>query len=258
MKNKIFYIVFFLSSCAKTYDLRFNKKVEQTNFKYSEKEIESSTVGTLNDMNFDTELLKGITLYEINNYKRRKKHPTLEFDSLYTQIAQNLINDYKTTNFLKSSAYYRKKKSVKNIVQIQGHSHKVSSVHAFYIDILNLPYGDKFHYTILDGTSKIHLYKGKKPTKKDKEKEGYQEPEPLGLCDGKLFGERVMDLFLGQLGQDMNNKNFSVLGIAYKLDKRSMYRYKRPKVFGIIIFGGKKMQDVKIPPLIKAEKEQAN
>lgn len=251
MNFRVFILSILFVSCGTTYDYRLSKKIAQTEYVYSDNEIDGSGVGMLNDENADVELLKGITLFQLNSERRRKYLNELAVDSVLTQISQSLLNDFRTSSFISSDSWARKRRALKNILQIQGHSNKLCSAHAFTVDILDLPFGDKFHFLMAAGESHIHLYKGRKPTKKEREKDDFQEPEPLTLIDGKIFSERVLASLKGTAKYEVYSKEFSTIGISFKLDHRSMNCRKRPRVLGIIIFGGKRTQKVKIHPKIK-------
>lgn len=259
MNFKILIISGLLVSCSTTYDYRLSKKIEKTEYEYSENEIDGSGIGMLSKVNLDIESLKGITLFQLNTERRKKNLTVFGVDSVLTQMSQSLLNDFRTSSFISSDSWGRKRRALKNILQMQGHSNKLCSAHAFTVDILDLPFGDRFHYRIADGESDIHLYEGRKPTKKEKEKKDYTEPEPLTLIDGKVFSARVLESLKNNSKYEIYSKEFTTLGVSFKLDQRSMNCRKRPRLFGIIIFGGKRTQKVKIhPKILEYEKEQSD
>jgi len=242
-------LLFFIFASVATHaqNRRFLEKVDATEpVFYTESEPVSEQ--RLDLKNFDVSHNAGLFIGTINSERERRFRIILEQDSLLNQIALAGIDSYNKKRYIHSKTWRQESKSIKFALQYHHSKNKIYSAHAFTVDLLDLEFTQGYYCDKRNDESDLHLYKGKRPKITDPEDENYVEPIPLFAITEKQMGERILNILSkGTLGRDLLSKKYSRVGVAVKVDKHSLHANIRPELFVILIFGGKQLQDIKVP-----------
>lgn len=198
-------------------------------------------------LNANPDYLSGLFIQALKKERIRRFRPDLEQDSLLNRIARSSIETYNKTRFVYSKTWRQEKKSFRYALIHEESDHKLYSAHAFSIDMLDLKFAESFYYDPKPGTSSVNLYFGKKPEIRNTEDPDYVEPFPIQPVTEEIACQRLIQLLSkGNYKHDLLSKKFSRIGLAIKIDQSSVNRNERPRIFVILIFGGKQLQTIKV------------
>jgi len=247
MNKLIIAICFLLSGCVVTYNKRLLDRIEKTETRfYNDRNLNAEKRIEL--FNFDDNDLSSLVICSVNDERKRRYRPLLEQDSLFNQIALTVLKIFNRKTFVHSPTWRKEKSAINYVLQRLHAKHKAYSAHVFLLDMLDLPFSTSFYCDKKNGNSPINLYKGKKPKVINPNDVNYVEPEALYAITEKQFSDRLLSLLSkGGYSKDLLSKKFSCIGVALKMDTRSLNKNVRPKIFVVLIFGGKVLQNIKLP-----------
>ena len=241
-----------LCSCQYRFERHFEQRVADAPVVLFSNAHGLAESAELDVTNFDQEQIGSVLFSTINKERDAHHRPKLEYDSLYNRIAQTILTDFDGKKFLSSKAWYDQRRSINYILQVNQSQHKIYSLHAFRLDILNQDQGNGFYYDKIPGTSPFDLYDGKRP--KDEKDVVAEEPVPLAAVTIAQLSERFIDVIQSRSGgRDLYSQNYDVLGLGVKPDPDNANHKQRPRLLVVIVFGGKKLHRVKLPEELQKE-----
>ncbi len=206
------------------------------------------SVSRIDLLNLDADHLSGLFVSVLKTERSRRLKPELIQDSLLNRIARSGITTFARSKFTYGKIWAVEKQNIKYALQREESKYKLYSAHAFCIDMLDLKFASPFHYDDRIGKSNTNLYYGRKTKASDPENPEQLEDVPVESVTEQQFAERLIDfLSKGMYRKDFLSKKFSRVGVALKIDKQSLNRNARPRIFVILIFGGKQLQNIKVP-----------
>lgn len=199
-------------------------------------------------LNLNTDYLSGLFVSALKHERSRRFKPELVQDSLLNKIARSGIHTFARSKFTYGKLWAVEKQNIKYALQREESKYKLYAAHAFCLDMLDLKFASPFHYDGSVGKSNTNLYSGRKTRLSDTDNPDGMEEEPVESITEQQFAERLIDFFSkGMYRKDFLSKKFTRVGVALKIDKQSINRNERPRIFVIVIFGGKQLQTIKVP-----------
>jgi hypothetical protein len=247
MTLRFLYIsVIFLPVLAVAQDRKFLERVDVTAPQFY---VETTAGGGRMDLvNFNAGAYAGLMIGTFNEHRRLRARPVLEQDSLLNRIALAAILSYNRNKYIYSGEWKKERSSIKYALHHQHASFKMYWAHAFALDVLDLDLRKPFYCDKKNPESDLSLYEGKKPAIIDPEAEGYVAPVPLAAVTDQEFCKRLLGFFSGAIQDELLDDAYSRIGVALKVDPRSIkVGAYRPRVFVIVVLGGKRLQEVRVP-----------
>lgn len=249
----IFILTALISTLSFGQSKRFLDRIEQTKpCYYNESEASGQRVDLLN---FEKDDCAGMFISTLNKQREWKSRIKLEQDSLLNRIAVACIESYNNKKYRSSITWRNDRVTIKYALQKYHSKNRIYAAHAFRLDLLDLDMSKSFYLDKRIGESELDLYLGNRQKENDPEHEDYVEPVPLNAVTENILAERFMKLLSsGEMEKDLLSKKYTRIGIAVKVDRRSLNAAKRPQLFVILIYGGKLLQGLKIPQEIATGK----
>lgn len=199
-------------------------------------------------LNFNADHLSGLFVSIMQEERGRRFKPELIQDSLLNRIARSGILTFSRSKFTYGRLWAAEKQNIKYALQREESKFKLYSAHAFCLDMLDLKFASPFYHDEGVGKSNVNLYHGRKNKTGNQADQSDMDLEPVESVTEEQFAERLLDfLSKGSYRKDFLSKKFTRVGVALKVDKHSLNRNARPRIFVILIFGGKQLQSIKIP-----------
>lgn len=258
MRVKILFIVMiatFGSSCLGQ-NRKFLIHVNQASPYMYEEEQASGMRLDAESLNVDA--ICGGAVADINAKLRKKIRKPLQQDSILNMICRSGVATYSSSKYASRKTWRKEQKSIDYALKMQHSTNKMFIAYAFKVDLLDLSSKEKFYCDRRNRDSDLLLYEGDAPRIRNPEHEGYVEPIPLGLKSEEQAVAALMQHLENNGGvRDVFSKRFTQVGIAVKLEKRSLYRSRRPYMYVVVILAGKqnnymKKKD-KLERLVKAD-----
>lgn len=244
--RSIFISAIFISTASFAQSRRFLERVDNAKPCYYAESTASAQ--RLDLLNFDAHQCSGFFISALNHQREFKSRTKLEQDSLLNRIATAGIESYNNKNYRSSITWQKDRGSIKFALQKYHSKNRIYVAHAFRLDLLDLDLSKSFYLDRRIGESELNLYLGKRPKENDPEDKDYVEPVPLNAITEQILAERLIKLMSsGEMEKDFLSKKYSRIGIAVKVDKKSLNAAKRPQLFVIVIYGGKLLQEIKVP-----------
>jgi hypothetical protein len=178
---------------------------------------------------------------ECLNAKRAKRSASqLKFHAALQKTAEYYTDHFVLRKFESNAENkLRISKKIKKMCQQNGFTTRLTDFSINTCSAVNF-YGSKFYYEQDDSTNSLHLYVGKKrPSKKEKEKEGFSSI-PVKNFTYEELAEEIAKKFSRDRGHIKSlNKGYDQIGISCVVEPRSLGGRKLPKIKAIIIVGGK-------------------
>lgn len=199
-------------------------------------------------VHFDPNYYGGIILSVLNSERSKKGKGAFVQDTLFNRIAVAGLKTFSKSRFTDKSKWRKEQKSINYALIKHKSKHKVFDAYAFMVDFMDYSQIGSFYYDPKDQSDTPRLYKGKRSKAKRPDHEDYFEPVPVDMVTEIEFGEQILKMISKHSGtMSLMSKKYTQIGVAVKIDRRTLYRSKRPKGYVIIIFGGKKNQKIKVP-----------
>lgn len=258
MRVKILFIVMiatFGSSCSGQ-NRKFLIHVNQASpYMYEE---EDASGMRLDAENLDTDAICGGVVVDINARLRIKTRRPLQQDSILNMLCRSGAATYTPSKYANRKNWRNEQKSIDYALKLQHSTNKMFISFAFKVDLLDLSTKERFYCDRRNKDSELLLYEGDSPRIRNPEHEDYVEPIPLSLKREEQAVAALMQQLENRGGvRDIFSKRFTQFGIAVKMEKRSLYRSRRPHMYVVIILAGKqnnymKKKD-KLERLVKAD-----
>lgn len=118
---------------------------------------------------------------------------------------------------------------------------------SFRIKLVN-NHGKKFYCDKKIGVSELNLYSGKKPKGLTKaEKEELPDPTPLDyFTEKELVDQFWRQLRRNKVIRDLKSGRYACVGINVEVDERTLNRQRIPTARVVIIFGARRLRDIRI------------
>ena len=214
----------------------------QDPFKYDE----TGTSGRLNVDELDEAAVCGMIIHGINETLQRTHKPKITQDSLLNKICFSGVETFAYSRFSKRKNWRKEQKNLDYALKITKSENKMFISYAFRVDLLDLSWKDKYYYDWRLKESDLDLYKGKKPKIHDPEDEDYKEPVPLrAKTYHQMLKETLQQMKYNGCMKNISSSYFTQLGLAVKIDERSLHRNKRPCMFVMIMLAGKQSYQMK-------------
>ena len=125
---------------------------------------------------------------------------------------------------------------------------------SFRIKLVN-NHGKRFYCDKKVGISELNLYAGKKPTGLTKEeREELPDPTPLNYFTEQEIADQLWkQLRRYRIISDLKRGRYACVGLSVEIDERTLYRNKIPTARVIIIFGARRLKDIRFKqPLMQS------
>jgi hypothetical protein len=251
MRSKIVFItgIIFCFGHSFGQNRRFLNHIENTVTAWYEETLNAGAL-RIDVKGFDPNYAAGLILGEMNKERIRKHRHEFQQDSLLNRIALAGMETFNKKSFVHGGTWFKERRSIKYALRIYQSENRIYAAHAFVIDMVDLKFSERFYYDKNTGTSSIDLYRGVANSRiDDTEHEDYVAPEPIEAITEDQFSQRLLRHFSkGEIGRNFMSRKFGSAGVAIKMDPASLRSStKRPQVFVIVIFGGKMLQQIRVP-----------
>jgi hypothetical protein len=192
------------------------------------------------------EEVSGNVIAGINAFLARKLRKPLVQDSILNKICFSGVETFSTSRFRNRKTWRKEQKNLDYALKLDQSKNRLFVAYAFRVSLLDLDVKEKFYCDKRVGESEIDLYRGNKPKFGNPKHEDYVEPVPLS----PMTNEQMLNEVLKKLNQNGCLKNifsrkFSQIGIAVRMEKRSLSRSKRPYMYVMLMLAGKQNQYMK-------------
>ncbi|NOQ71284.1 MAG: hypothetical protein GQ574_04750 [Crocinitomix sp.] len=223
---------------------RFYEAIDTSTVKFAEEWGASGA--KLDVLNFDDQNYEGAILDELNKVRSVRNRSLFIQDSAYNRMClagmETFTKKYCGSNKFRDRIYRYTEIGIR---RMQG-VNKVFRVFTFSVSLIDLGSREYFYFDRRNFDSELQLYKGNTPTTRNPDNENYVEPIPVAKLDEQAFAQSFLKKLKRAMGgQDLQSKNFTHIGLAMRLDARSVRKRRTPKALVMIILGGKQTQKVK-------------
>ncbi|MBD3638420.1 MAG: hypothetical protein HUJ25_13800 [Crocinitomicaceae bacterium] len=210
---------------------------KQDPFKYDEI---AAGAERLDLINLNTQQVCGVVLNGVNSQLSKKLREPLVQDSLLNKICYSGVQTYSTSRYTKRKTWKKEEKNINYALKLNHSRHKMFAAYAFKVDLLDLPGRDKFYCDKRNFDSDLHLYAGHRPKIRNPEHEDYVEPVPLFAKTEQQMVETLLELLESNgCMRNIMSRKFTRIGMAVRMEERSLYRTKRPYMYVVMILSGK-------------------
>lgn len=190
--------------------------------------------------NFDASQMSAMFLKKVDEELSKKLRPALTQDSILNQMAHSAIKFVARKTYKDRQKWRKEKRSFEYALKLSASKYRMLEAYRYQIDLLDYIAGGRFYFDRRIQTSSLNLYAGRPVKIKDPEHEDYVEPVPLE----PKTEQAVVDLLLKKLEsrgawRDILSRKYYRIGVATKLEVKSMNRSKRPFIYVIILIAGK-------------------
>ena len=196
-------------------------------------------------IHFDSIRASSSFLFSINNHRYRiAKRPFIQ-DSIYNRICHTVLNSLNNSIYINSKVWLKKRRYIyKALVKLRSNNR---FYHAYAFKIKLVKYGlGQYYYDKNDDETELHLIYGNKNRSKKK----IQRGEPLDYIE-PITEQKFNDLVLKKIMRSIGKSNFKLsyydtIGIAIKLNRRTINRRAIPEAKVVVMLGGKVMQKIRL------------
>jgi hypothetical protein len=185
--------------------------------------------------------LKELIVEKINEKRVRRGFKTLTTNTSLQITADNYtkaLRAKKLERNLENKARINKK--FKKNCRTNGYTNAFIDYHITSIPCIHLS-GTKFYYDKEDTETPVHLFLGEKPTKKEKEKDGFKA-YPAKLYSYQELANAIARQFISDEGSfKILNNGFDKFGFSLAVEQQTLFKNKLPKIKAIIIVGGNRI-----------------
>ena len=203
---------------------------------------------------FDEARYSGLILSAINKRRKQRSRPGFQQDTLLNRLCVSGLQSFLRSRFKRPTTWKKEQKTILAALDIYESKFRLFAARAFSIDLIDLQKNAAFYYLKKYTASELQLYKGKQPNSTDPDVEGYEEPVPIEAATLLQLTERVLEMFprTGNSG-DLLSRKYCRIGIAIQVDRRTLYKQKRPTANLVLIIAGKKLQKVRLKDFVEEE-----
>lgn len=241
--QKLLFILFLASTAFgqnRKFLIQVNKE-EPFTYSYS-----AGQNGRLDLINFDSHAVAWMLLEGFEEYQKIKNRPVLEQDSVLNKICLAAVKTIGKSRFRSRKHWKKEQKNLRYALKISNSNYKLFQSFAFTVDALDLPKGAAFYFDRRNEDCALQLYKGKPSYIRDPEHPDYVEPEPIYAKTDRMLMEEFVEMFRRKAGLwYVSSEYYSRIGLAVRLEERSIHRKKRPYLYVILMIAGKQNQFVK-------------
>lgn len=213
------------------------------NFNYSESE---SVDGRLDMTAFNDDAICSGTIEKINAGLARKNRDLLKQDSILNRLSQATVQTFAKSRFLKTAKLKKEIPSIEYALRLSASKNRMISTYCFRVDLLDLVPGAKYYCNKREMTSEIHLYAGDPPKIRNKEHPDYVAPVPLLSKTISQTIDQLLLQFTAKGGmREVMSKRYTQIGLACRLDERTLNQSKRPTMYFTLMLAGKQNQNLK-------------
>ncbi|MEP1067867.1 MAG: hypothetical protein ABJG99_03910 [Crocinitomicaceae bacterium] len=208
--------------------------------------MRSASDARLSYESFDEEEICGGTIDAINSNLLRRNRDELRQDSILNRLCESAVEKFSKSRFVYRKKLKKELASIDYALRLSGASNRMLLTYCFRVDLLDLVPGASFYCNKREKTSAIHLYEGKAPKIRNKEHPDYKDPVPLKTKTVRQTVDEIMRVFTSKNGmREVNSRKYTQVGLACRLDDRTLNQSKRPTLYFSIMLAGKQMQQVK-------------
>lgn len=256
MKGAFVFVLWIVTLSAQSQRLRLAEQLKIETVDYYDSLIEVSDT-RLNPLKFDPYHGASLAISHINEKRRQRAREALVQDSLLNQICAAGLKSFSKFRFRNRSLMPKEKLQIQKIVNQYRMSERALSARVFTIDLLDWPKTARYYYLKRCKKSPMQLYKGKQPSTTNPDMEGYVEPIPILAVTERQFVERFLIRFIRSGSpSELTSRKFSKIGLAFRIDEKTIGRQKRPTVYAMVLVTGKKLQEVQVKSFIEEEYEK--
>jgi hypothetical protein len=195
---------------------------------------------------FDEAAICGGTIDKINSELARKNRQVLMQDSILNRLSESTVETFSKSRFLSASKLKKERASIEYALGMSASKNRMISTYCFRVDLLDLILGAKFYCNRREHESELHLYAGDPPKIRNKEHPDYIAPIPLKSKTIIQTVEQVMATFSSKGGmREVFSKRYTQIGLACRLDQRTLNQSKRPTMYFTLMLAGKQTQNIK-------------
>ena len=198
-----------------------------------------------NPLNVDIDLLNAGLYSAIQSERKRKARQILTFSLQQYTLCIKFLDFYLPNKFVHEEESLEKftkttKKALKKVKFPLG----ISKTITFKVRALDFK-GQNFYYLRKDASSELKLFKGTKPTITDSIELNELKKEPVPTFTYKKFIYYFMRNYLKKKYNTLlYSKDYSSMGVAVKVDKRTLNCNRIPEVAVILIFGANRLKNI--------------
>lgn len=239
---------FFISLFISCWTFGQNKKFlidynQAERFFYQEQEAGGQEI-RLTD--FDGAALSAMVITKVNNELSRKLRPELVEDSILNKMAFSAIKYVPRKAYHDRHKWKKEKRSFDYALKLSGSKFRMLEAYRYQIDLLDYVPGGRFYFDRRIGTSELNLYAGRPNKIKDREHEDYEEPIPLSSKTEQKVVETIFEQFESRgAWKSMTSRKYSRIGLACRVETKSLNRSKRPQMYIIVFLLGKQNLQLK-------------
>lgn len=198
-------------------------------------------------LNFDREDFEGKLLHELNLKRARKGRQEWRQNAEFMQVCNVGVKHFSKSFFKKSRKYQHKTTRYVEfgLRHLKG-SCRMFRAFTFYVNLTNLKNYSRYYYSRKDDTSPLHLYMDKRPRVTNPEHEDYEAPIPVKpLGEDDFIRTLIGSIRSASSARELVLRRYTEIGIAMRLDEHTVNRRKAPRVFVMVVIGGKQLQEIK-------------
>ena len=178
---------------------------------------------------------------KINERRLKKKESLLELNNSLQLTALYLTRDLRLSKFEK---LMDERRILKRKTYVQswkyGFQNTILDVTITLNKAINFK-GGSFYYDKTDTETSNHLFYGEKPTKREKEEEGFKT-RPIKDYSIDQLAEIIANSFLlDSRTSKCLNSGYSLLGCSCYMEKNTVHRNKIPMIKAVFVLGGKRI-----------------
>ena len=253
MKKIVIFILVGMSINSYAQNRRYYANLATTKAFFIEEGI--ATENKLDVIHFDAHNYAGMVLNNLNATRAKRGRKDLVQDSTFNRMCKLGVNHF-------SKSFFTSRKHRNKVVRYTDFSlrkmkgeHRLFRAIVFTQNVVHLSDRNNFYLDRRDKTTDLQLFEGEKSTAKP-EDEDYIEPVPVKELTEKQFVWEVIKSIKRENGaRELITRNYTHVGVSIRIDPTSINKKRVPRVFVMVLLGGKQTQKVKIrdPYPVKTE-----
>ncbi len=161
-------------------------------------------------------------------------------DSILNRIAFSAIKHTSKRAFSDRRKWKKETRSFEYALKLSGSDYKMLETFRFEVDLLDFISSSRFYYDRRIKTSDLDLYAGRPEKIRNSDHEDYVEPVPLKSKTEDAVMEQMFSQWVSNRGwKESTSRAYSRIGVACRLETRSLNRSKRPFMYVIVVLAGK-------------------
>lgn len=189
----------------------------------------------------DYELLRSKVLDKLNERRTLRHRQGMSGHAVLQLTADQYTARLRATRLENTSDNrQRVHKKIRKNARLNGYKNAFIDFHIASLTAINYG-GSRFYYDRLDEDTQIHLFEGKRPSKKEKEAPSYKAV-PLRLYTYDQLAGLIVSRFSTDDGtfKSLNN-GYDKIGISMAVEKNTLFRNKKPVLKIIVVLGGSRI-----------------